>query len=387
MNAILAPLICRFFLSLTHIHLILKTNLFFVMIKLFFRKSWIIIWLAIFTFIVSRIYSAFPVITEQFYSQGIYLFFASVLSFFSSCVPFSIDDVFYTLLVVCLLVLIVLVILKKFQVKEAVLLLINSLATCFVLFYWLWGFNYFRQDFNVRLGIPEVSPDKQELLATLGKLVDETNASYLPVDSIDRLVADSVIEASYKKHAASLKIIYPSGIRRPKHITYGSFFAKAMISGYYGPFFNEVHINNFILPIEYPMVLAHEKAHQFGITSEAEANFYAWLVCTHSSDQQAKYSANLYILRYFIHEASRFEEAREIVKNLSDEVRQDYTKIREHWMALRNEKIDEMAGKMNDAYLKANKVEKGIEDYPGVVKFVMDYRGQQEKQGNDSSEN
>ena len=202
------------------------------MIKLFFRKSWIIICLAVFTFAISHVFSAFPAITEQFYSQGFYPFFASALSFYSSWFPFSLDDIFYTLLITCLLVLIGFVILKKLQVKEFWLLLINSLATCFVLFYWLWGFNYFRQDFNVRLGIPEVSPDKQELLAALGKLVDETNASYLPVDSIDRLAADSVIEASYKKHAAGLKIIYPSGTRRPKHITYGSFFAKAMLSDF-----------------------------------------------------------------------------------------------------------------------------------------------------------
>jgi len=28
---------------------------------------------------------------------------------------------------------------------------------------------------------------------------------------------------------------------------------------------------------------------------------------------------------------------------------------------------------VNDAYLKTNKVEKGIEDYFGVVQFVMDF--------------
>jgi hypothetical protein len=40
---------------------------------------------------------------------------------------------------------------------------------------------------------------------------------------------------------------------------------------------------------------------------------------------------------------------------------------------MRNEKVDEIASKVNDAYLKSNKIEKGIEDYTGVVKFVMDF--------------
>ncbi|MDX9881537.1 MAG: DUF3810 domain-containing protein [Prolixibacteraceae bacterium] len=342
--------------------------------KLLFQKSLLLSWAAVFTFVLSRLLAAFPTLTEQLYSQGLYPFLAAVLSSFSRHIPFSVGDVFYAFLLMSFLILVFSVVMKKTGLKEACMLLVNSLSVCFVLFYWLWGFNYFRKDFNARFGIPGASPDKMELLTALGELVNATNTSYLPVYSIDRLAVDSIIENSYQKHAGELKISYPSGSRYPKHITCGSFFAKAMISGYYGPFFSEVHVNRLVLPIEYPMVLAHEKAHQFGITSEAEASFFAWFVCTQSGDRQAAYSANLYILRYFINEASRLEETREIVNNLKKEVRQDYAKIRDHWMALRNEKIDEVAGKVNDAYLKANKVERGIEDYSGVVKLVMDHR-------------
>ena len=341
--------------------------------KLLFRKSLLIIWMAVFTFTLGQVFSAFPMFTEHFYSQGIYPFIAAILSFFSSWVSFSLDDVFYTLLILVLLFLIVLLILRKLRFKEFGVLLINTIAVCFILFYWLWGFNYFREDFNTRLHIPETPPDKEELLSVLDELLEATNASYLAVDTFCKESIDSVIEASYEKNADIVKISYPSGMRRPKAITYSNFFAKAAISGYYGPFFNEVHVNNFVLPVEYPMVLAHEKAHQFGITGEAEANFYAWLVCTRSGDQLSRYSANLYILRYFIYEASGLEETREIVKKLREEVRLDYKKIRNHWMMLRNEKIDQVAEKVNDTYLKANKVEKGIDDYSGVVKFVMDY--------------
>jgi len=58
---------------------------------------------------------------------------------------------------------------------------------------------------------------------------------------------------------------------------------------------------------------------------------------------------------------------------LDKNAKSDYLRIREHWMKLRNEKVDKVASKVNDSYLKTNKVEKGIEDYKGVVKFVMDY--------------
>jgi hypothetical protein len=47
--------------------------------------------------------------------------------------------------------------------------------------------------------------------------------------------------------------------------------------------------------------------------------------------------------------------------------------VQKHWESMRNETIDKAAGKVNDAYLKSNKVKNGIEDYFGVVQFVMDF--------------
>ena len=86
-----------------------------------------------------------------------------------------------------------------------------------------------------------------------------------------------------------------------------------------------------------------------------------------------QYSGNLALLRYFINQGFRLEDYSEIVKKIDERVREDYRKIREHWMSLRNEKVDKVATKVNDTYLKTNRVEKGIEDYQGVVKFVMDF--------------
>jgi hypothetical protein len=193
------------------------------------------------------------------------------------------------------------------------------------------------------------------------------------VDSLDMARIDSLVEASYQQLAPFLEIDYPAGVRRAKPITFSGFFAKATILGYYGPFFNEVQVNKHLLPIQYPLVLAHEKAHQLGITGEAEANFYAWLVCSNSPDRVLQYSASLYLLRYFLNEAYQLEAYPELVKQISEPVKADFQRIREHWLLLRDVTIDDYASKVNDAYLKTNKVEQGIDDYSGVVKYVMDF--------------
>lgn len=67
------------------------------------------------------------------------------------------------------------------------------------------------------------------------------------------------------------------------------------------------------------------------------------------------------------------EQYPEIIKKLDENVKIDFRRIQEHWINLRNEKVDKVASKVNDTYLKTNKIEKGIEDYFGVVKHVMDF--------------
>jgi hypothetical protein len=238
----------------------------------------------------------------------------------------------------------------------------------------LWGFNYFKPDLNQRLSLENHQPDKEEFLNVFRDLINQTNRTYTSFEKFDTNEIDSLVEKSYENLAPVLGIKYPSGSRAAKNITFSRFFAQAGISGYYGPFFNEVHVNTFNLPLEFPFVLAHEKAHQFGITGEAEANFYAWMVCLQSKSVKLRYSANLVVLRYFIYQGFRLEDFKLLTSKIDDRVKSDLEKIREHWLQLRNERIDRAASKVNDVYLKTNKVEKGIEDYHGVVKFVMDFK-------------
>jgi Zn-dependent peptidase ImmA (M78 family) len=329
--------------------------------------------LAMTVFGLTHIFVRFPHIAENYYSQKIYPVLAQVISFFSRWFPFSLDDLFYFLLLLTGIVILILLVTKKISFKLSGLIALNVLAAVYILFYVLWGFNYFRADLNSRLGIMQQTADSEEFTAVFQQLVEATNNSYTSYDDFDRDETGRLIEDSYWKLAPVLKLNYPSGIRRAKHITLSGFFAQAGISGYFGPFFNEVHINKNLLPVEYAFVLAHEKAHQFGVTGEAEANFYAWLVCKYSESKQLQYSANLVALRYFMHQARHMPQFKEMVSGLDDRVKADLQKIRNHWMNLRNEKVESVASRVNDAYLKTNQIEGGIGDYTGVVRHVMDF--------------
>lgn len=341
---------------------------------IFFGKQALAFWLALLTFGLTELFSRYPQFTELVYSQTLFPVVASVLSFFSKWVSFSIDDAFYAVLVIFLLIIIGLTIFRKMRFGKFLLLVFQTLAICYTLFYWFWGFNYYRNSVNERLEISRARPDSVQFVRVLETLITETNKSYCSFDSISKPEIAREVEASYRKLAPFLKLKYPQGVRVAKPITLSSFFAKASIAGYYGPFFSEVHLNDSLLMIEYPQVLVHESAHQFGVTSEAEANFYSWLVCAKSDSKHLRYSGNINTLTYFLSQAKRLHSFPDLVHKIDKPVIADIRKIQQHWEQMRNEKIDKVAGKVNDVYLKTNKVKRGIEDYYGVVQFVMDFK-------------
>jgi hypothetical protein len=340
----------------------------------YLSKKWLILPVAaVITFGLTKLAYRFPGITEKWFSQNLYVIIARIISPVSNIIPVSLDDFFYFLLILTFLGLIILLIFRKITMAKTGKIVLNVLAATYILFYFLWGFNYFREDLYKRLKLTKHEPSTKAFVTQLKKLVENTNKSWCTFENWDKKQVDLNIEKSYKSLAPALKIKYPAGKRKAKQITISRFFAQAGISGYYGPFFNEVHVNSFILPVEYPFILAHEKAHQFGITNEAEANFYAWLVCTNSKSKQLQYSANLHVLQYFLYQGYQLEEYPDIIAKLDKRVKKDLEKIRENWMSLRNEKVDEAASKVNDFYLKTNKIKDGVKEYSGVVKFVMDY--------------
>jgi hypothetical protein len=341
--------------------------------KKFFGRTALPIWLALTTYGLTELFARHPGVTEAVYSQTFYPIIAFLLSFLSKWIPFSVDDAFYALLAVFMVVLLILAFFRKIKFGRFILMIIQTLAICYVLFYWFWGFNYFRSGINDRLQIVKSKPDTVQFVRVFENLIAQTNASYCTFENVSYATIDSLVEASYKKNAPFLKLKYPQGNRRPKPITLSPFFAKASIAGYYGPFFSEVHLNDSLLAIEYPQVLAHEFAHQFGITSEAEANFYGWLICSKSESEHLRYSANISMVNYFLSQAKHLHNFPDLVHQIHKPVIDDIRKVQKHWEQMRNEKIDKVAGKVNDVYLKTNKVEKGIEDYFGVIQFVMDF--------------
>jgi hypothetical protein len=327
--------------------------------------------LALLTFVCVKFGANHPGIIEKYYTEGIYPFIAKTFSFFSQSVPFSLWDTFWIISTLILLIALFLVLIRRLKFSIFILRLFQSLAIIYSFFYFAWGFNYFRPKIENRIGWVKPLPDDSFFRQILDSIIVKTNQSYTLIFPTEYKAIDSLVEKSYRENAKVLGIEYPNGSRTPKTMILSSLFAKSGVSGYFGPFFNEIHLNGNLLPIEYPYVLAHEKAHQFGITDESEANYAAYVICALSPDRRLEYSGNMQLLLYFLSDAHQLKDYKDYVSRIDSLVIKDIQSQRKHWKELENKTLDNIQTAANNAYLKTNRIEEGVKNYSKVVSLVI----------------
>lgn len=344
------------------------------------RKYWYLI-LAIITSIFLFIFKLFPPLTEYIYSNGLYRLISAISSRISNLIPFSLFDVFAAIVLLYALGILIYYSLIKRNFKKLLLSIVQIISVLFFLFYWSWGFNYYRVDPFKRHEMIEPEFHIEYITEALDTIIPALNSNYAAEMSLSEEEVDQIIEKTYKKLHQEFSLNYPNGKRRPKKMLFSGIYTKSSIYGYFGPFFNEIHLNPNLLAKQYPTVLAHEKAHQFGITSEAECNFFGYIICKKSGNQELMYCADqkivLKFLRYLkINSPELYEN---YLERIRPEVMQDFRDIKEHWAQLIHQNAAKMSSKAYNVYLKSNGIKKGIDDYDMVTELLIawEHKGKQ----------
>jgi hypothetical protein len=340
------------------------------------RKIILISWpflLAVLVFLSVQFAIRNPEFVEHYYSKRLYPSFAKFFSSFSSLISFSLWDVFWVLIIFLIISGLMLIAVKKIEPRWFILRTLQLLALLYSLFYIGWGYNYFRPKIENRIGWESTKPDEVIFRSILDTVITYTNRNYTVISPDDYSKIDSLVEESYRMNSIGLGIDFPNGTRRPKTMIFSSFYGKLGVSGYFGPFFNEIHVNSYLLPMDYPFVLAHEKAHQFGITSEAEANLIAFIICVKSGDLRLKYSGYQSLLFYFLKDASQMKDYKEYLGKVNKLVIDDLRFRQKYYHNLENKNFSDMQTAANNVYLKANKIEKGVKNYDQVVSLVISW--------------
>lgn len=334
------------------------------------RVRWIVL---AFLLVYVQSVMVFPAMGE-WYALHIYPFISAILSRISFWLPFSVGDVFISGSIAGLLMYWIYAGVKRRSWKQTLGRSAEYLLWVYVWFYLSWCLNYFRQDFYTRTETRYVEYSSEQFNRFLTAYSDSLNSSFVAFEEVDRPLVSEEVKKGYNQLEERFGLSKPAGYLKAKPMLFTSFMSRVGVLGYIGPFFNEYNLNSELLPVQYPFTYAHEMAHVLGISSEAEANLYAYLICTRSEVPEIRFSGYFGLLPYVLENAYlqlSEEEFNQWRDSLSPEVRELYNRKVAYWQSRYSPFIAEMQSTLYNWFLKGNNIPSGRQNYSEVVALLM----------------
>ena len=244
-------------------------------------------------------------------------------------------------------------------------------AALYLLFLGIWGLNYRRESLSAQLGYAEsrvTGPVLEMLTAAaidnLNGLYDSTQGASWP--QLDELPAR--LGPAFERVQQRLGVSPVMSGLVPKRSLLTPYFRRAGIDGMVDPFFLQILVNETVLPFERPFVTAHEWAHVAGFAHEAEANFVSWLTCLEGDDAM-RYSAWSFLVPRLLAAVSEVSQQR-LRAALGPGPQADFAAVRAR-LNRTNPLMRRTARRINDRYLKANRVASGVASYGEVLQLAV----------------
>lgn len=335
--------------------------------------------------VFQNLVAAVPWLVERFYSRLIYPCVLGVLSLLSRSLSFSVGEVITGLMVSVALggaVFFCIGLLRRGGERRSWVLVwlrcgVWVAAGGLWLFLFAFGLNYQRPLLFELLGYEQRKAEPPELEVLGRMLVENVNQSFAEAHSEGRTAPGSeeiirLLKESYDT-APEFQLLPRGEFAPPKPVYSSEVLTRLGISGVYSPFTAEPNYNADIPDFQLPFVIAHEMAHQRGVARESEANFVAYVVCVNSRDPFVRYSGYRNGLGV-LSELYRVEpeKAKELTKQLGAGYREDSRRAALFW-AKASGAAGALSHRVNDLYLRANRVKAGVADYSNSTTLIIAY--------------
>jgi hypothetical protein len=309
---------------------------------------------------------------ERVYSGRIYPAIQPWITSFSNLLPVALLDVSVLALAAGFAALVVRDSRRlgwRGSARRAVVSFVTVGAAIYILFLASWGLNYRRVPIEGKVDFERarISQEAARHLAALA--VARLNAGHQAAHA--RPFQPEALQASFGEAQRILGAEHLATPGRAKRSLLGLYFRYAAVDGMTVPVFLEIILNPDVLPVERPSVLAHEWAHLAGYANESEANFVAWLAGVRSADPVAQYSAWMDAYRLALGVLPR--QVRASVPSLDEGPREDLRAIAARY-ARASPVVRSAARGVYDSYLKANRVEAGIQSYELALQLMLGTR-------------
>ncbi|MGX8699148.1 MAG: DUF3810 domain-containing protein [bacterium] len=256
-----------------------------------------------------------------------------------------------------------------------------AVAWLFSGYLWLWGIDYRASSFRDKTGFETHLISAQELREVAAFFTQKamSAAAEVPRDAEGKMTGelDALLDASltvYDTVDARFPAIAARS-RRPKRMwLFSRVMSRMGFTGVFFPFTAESNINADPTLAFIPCTVAHELAHQRGVTSEQEANFLGVTAAVTSGQPEYTYSGWLTGSVYLMNALYRADREgwRELYATFSGGFLADWNANAAYWQSLQSP-VTETSEKLYDTYLRANGQELGMQSYGACVDLIVAY--------------
>ena len=313
----------------------------------------------------------------EFYATKIYPGVSAVLSWLAAPFGFSLTEIVVVAAVLSAVWLAIRAVRKK---KRWWRCLLGETGIALGLVVWLyagWGFNYFRYSVYTRLGTAPMPYEEAEFQEFLNKFSEQLNANWCPAEEREKLDIkefETYVKEWYGRLPEEAGLCKPRPWQHPKRLLFNRLYSAVGVLGFIGPAFDEMHVNREITILEHPFVFAHEYAHVLGVSSEAEANFWAFEATRASDSKAVRYSAWYLLLSFSwsnIRSLLGDDAFFEWTSGLRPEILDDLRFTQEYWHSRRSDWLSSIQHSFYNFFLKSNRIPDGTKNYGQVLRMVM----------------
>ena len=324
-----------------------------------------------------------PAFIEKYYSNGIYPPIASFFRIIFGWIPFSVGDVllafglFIFIRFICRLI--------KNRFRDFIPKIIHFTAILSVIyfcFYLFWGLNYYREPLAKNLQYQQKKYTTEQLQKVTAHVIEKLNEYQFKITKSDTLKVENPYSQkemytmaisgyeNLSKDLPQLKYQYKS-VKSSLMSLLQSYNGTA---GYLNPLTGEAQVNNKLPKTSYPTTTCHEMAHQIGFAAENEANFVGFLAANYNDDLYFKYASYRMAFGYCISELRKRDQnlSKVLWKTVNKGIIKDFNASYTFWQQYKNP-FEPLVKKGYNAYLKANKQDKGVQSYNYVVDLFISY--------------
>lgn len=317
----------------------------------------------------------------EWYATNLYPGVSLVLSALASLFPFSLEEWIVIVAVAFLLLYPLVGAIRRIGGRTILLREVEAVLWIVCWFYVGWGCNYFREDFYTRCKVEPVEAEKVAFQRFLTTFAERINACYPETITLENDWVEQEIKTAYRQLPSAYGLCEPQSFQHPKPVSFNRLYSGVGVLGYMGPFMAESQLNEQLSPVQYPFTYAHELAHLLGVSNEAEANYWAYDLCTRSEERQLRYCGYYGLLPYLINNATLLlepEEKSEWLATLDPRILDDLRTQGQFWHEQQIGWINDIQEAVYDWYLKSNSIPSGKANYSQVVKMVLSVQAKKE---------